>query len=88
LAALCTISGAAKAEFDASRLWINAEFYSAHFDTNQGLSNANPGIDFEYRIDETWSAKAGLSPATPMQTKAAGFQSLLPPPARKASTGA
>jgi hypothetical protein len=59
LALLCTLGGAAKAEFDASRLWINAGFYSAHFDTGQGLRNANPGIGFEYRIDDTWSATAG-----------------------------
>ena len=49
----------AHAEFDASRLWVNAGFYSAHFDTDQGLRNANPGIGFEYRIDDTWSATAG-----------------------------
>ena len=59
LALLCTLGGAAKAEFDASRLWVNAGFYSAHFDTDQGLRNANPGIGFEYRIDDTWSATAG-----------------------------
>ena len=59
LVLLCTLGSAAKAEFDASRLWVNAGFYSAHFDTNQGLRNANPGIGFEYRIDDTWSATAG-----------------------------
>jgi len=47
------------AEFDAKRLWFNAGFYSAHFDTDQGLRNANPGLGFEYRIDDTWSATAG-----------------------------
>jgi hypothetical protein len=55
----CTAALSAHAEFDASRLWINAGFYSAHFDTDQGLRNANPGIGFEYRIDDTWSATAG-----------------------------
>lgn len=62
LACLLVVSSAAlsaHAEFDASRLWINAGFYSAHFDTNKGLRNANPGIGFEYRIDDTWSATAG-----------------------------
>lgn len=49
----------AKAEFNASRLWVNAGFYSAHFDTDQGLRNANPGIGFEYRLDDQWSATAG-----------------------------
>ena len=53
------LSSPALAEFDAKRLWVNAGFYSAHFDTDQGLRNANPGLGFEYRIDETWSATAG-----------------------------
>lgn len=56
--AACLISPA-HAEFDAKRLWINAGFYSAHFDTDQGLRNANPGLGFEYRIDDTWGATAG-----------------------------
>ena len=62
LASLLVASSAAltaHAEFDASRLWMNAGFYSAHFDSNKGLRNANPGIGFEYRIDDTWSATAG-----------------------------
>ena len=49
----------AHAEFDASRVWVNAGFYSAHFDSHKGLRNANPGIGIEYRIDDTWSATAG-----------------------------
>ena len=49
----------AHAEFEANRLWLNAGFYSAHFDTNKGLRNANPGIGFEYKVDDTWSATAG-----------------------------
>jgi hypothetical protein len=49
----------AHAEFEASRLWLNAGFYSAHFDTNKGLRNANPGLGFEYKVDDTWSATAG-----------------------------
>lgn len=59
LAVLATMGGAAKAEFDASRFWVNTGFYSAHFDTDQGLRNANLGIGVEYRIDNTWSATAG-----------------------------
>lgn len=58
LAAL-TAQAQAQAQFDASRLWVNAGFYSAHFDTDQGLRNANPGIGLEYRIDPNWSATAG-----------------------------
>lgn len=49
----------AQAGFEASRLWVNAGFYSAHFDTDKGLRNANPGIGVEYRIDPVWSATAG-----------------------------
>ena len=47
------------AEFEASRLWLNAGFYSAHFDTGKGLRNANPGLGFEYRMNDDWSATAG-----------------------------
>ena len=49
----------ARADFDTSRLWVNAGFYSAHFDTDKGLRNANPGLGVEYKIDERWSATAG-----------------------------
>lgn len=49
----------ARADFDTNRLWINAGFYSAHFDTDKGLRNANPGLGFEYKLDDTWSATAG-----------------------------
>ncbi len=59
LAVLCTIGGAAKAEFDANRLWVNAGFYSAHFDADKGLRNANPGLGLEYTLDERWSVTAG-----------------------------
>ena len=59
LLGVSTAALSAQAEFDASRLWVNAGFYSAHFDTQKGLRNANPGIGLEYRIDPTWSATAG-----------------------------
>lgn len=49
----------AHAEFEANRLWLNAGFYSAHFDTGKGLRNANPGLGFEYKLDDSWSATAG-----------------------------
>ena len=52
-------AGLARADFDTSRLWLNAGFYSAHFDTGKGLRNANPGLGFEYKLDDTWSATAG-----------------------------
>ena len=56
---LAALVSSAHAEFDASRLWVNAGFYSAHFDTESGLRNANPGLGFEYRINSSWSATAG-----------------------------
>ena len=61
LGLFCTSTAAlaAQAEFDASRLWVNAGFYSAHFDTDQGLRNANPGLGFEYALNDTWSVTAG-----------------------------
>jgi len=58
LALLLCASGA-HADFDSSRLWLNAGFYSAHFDTDKGLRNANPGLGFEYKLDGSWSATAG-----------------------------
>ncbi|PUE09637.1 hypothetical protein B9Z51_10705 [Limnohabitans sp. T6-5] len=57
--ALLLSAGLARADFDASRLWVNAGFYSAHFDTDKGLRNANPGLGFEYKLDDAWSATAG-----------------------------
>ncbi len=51
---------AAASGVEAERFWVNAGFYSAHFDSDKGLRNANPGLGFEYRIDNTWSATAGL----------------------------
>ena len=65
LAGLSLLCGAAQAQagndtaFEANRLWLNAGFYSAHFDTDKGLRNANPGLGFEYRLNDDWSATAG-----------------------------
>ena len=62
LACLICASGiglSAHAELKADRLWVNAGFYSAHFDTHKGLRNANPGLGLEYKLDEHWSATAG-----------------------------
>ncbi len=54
-----TVVLTARAEFDASRLWVNAGFYSVHLDTDKDLRNANPGVGFEYRISPSWSPTAG-----------------------------
>jgi hypothetical protein len=57
--ALLACTPLAQADFEANRLWLNAGFYSAHFDTHKGLRNANPGIGLEYKLDDSWSATAG-----------------------------
>jgi hypothetical protein len=63
LPSLMMLCNVAQAEpglgFETNRLWINAGFYSAHFETDKGLRNANPGLGFEYRVNEDWGATAG-----------------------------
>jgi hypothetical protein len=59
LGVMASLSLPAHADFDASRLWVNAGFYSAHFDTDKGLRNANPGLGLEYKLDDAWSVTAG-----------------------------
>ena len=61
LTAAAQMCAAAQADtaFDAGRLWVNAGFYSAHFDTHKDLRNANPGLGLEYRLNEDWSATVG-----------------------------
>jgi hypothetical protein len=39
--------------------WLNVGFYSAHFQSNLGLRNANPGVGFEYPIAGDWRVTAG-----------------------------
>ena len=51
--------GSAHAELDLTKVWLNAGFYSAHFDSNKGLRNANPGLGIEYQIDEKLALTAG-----------------------------
>lgn len=58
-ACLLGLSVSAHADFEADRLWVNAGFYSVHFDTDKSLRNANPGLGFEYKVDEHWSVTAG-----------------------------
>jgi len=62
MAAICLgllMSCAAHAEADPSKVWINAGFYSAHFDSSKGLRNPNPGLGIEYPLDPSWSLTAG-----------------------------
>ncbi len=41
------------------KVWLNPGFYSYHFDRDKGLEDFNPGIGFEYPIDDTFSVTAG-----------------------------
>jgi len=50
---------AANAQFDPSKLWVDAGVYSVHFDSKKGLRNPNPGLGIEYSIDDTWRVTAG-----------------------------
>lgn len=63
LAALCLASVIAHAQptdsLNASRLWINAGFYSAHVDRDNNLRNPTPGLGREYRLNSDWSLTAG-----------------------------
>ncbi len=55
---MCCFS-TAYAEVDLSKAWFNVGFYSAHFDTDKGLRNANPGLGIEYALDDKWRVTAG-----------------------------
>lgn len=53
------VSTAAVGAENEQPLWVNAGFYSAHFDTERGLRNANPGLGIELPLAEYWSLTAG-----------------------------
>jgi len=40
-------------------VWLNAGFYTSHFDHNQGLRNANPGLGIEWVLNDTYALTAG-----------------------------
>lgn len=42
-----------------NQLWLNAGFYSFHFDTSKGLNNSNYGLGAEYRYSTTSSLTVG-----------------------------
>ncbi len=49
-----------KADSDLGQtLWVNTGFYTAHFDQNKGLRNANPGLGIELSLNDTYSFTAG-----------------------------
>lgn len=41
------------------QVWLNAGFYSYHFDRDKGLNDSNPGLGAEYRFSTVASATAG-----------------------------
>jgi hypothetical protein len=53
------LPGLARAELDLRKTWINAGFYSAHFDRDKGLEDFNPGLGFEYPLNDMLSLTAG-----------------------------
>ena len=67
LLCLCLLSPWARAAgeglpgFDLSRLWVNAGFYSFHYDRAReaNLRDPNPGLGAEYRLAPEWSVTAG-----------------------------
>lgn len=65
---LATMHGSASAQteagaFDLStelrKVWLNPGFYSYHFDRSKGLEDFNPGLGFEYPVNEMVSVTAG-----------------------------
>ncbi len=40
-------------------IWINAGFYTSHFDHDKGLRNANPGLGIEWTLNDTYALTAG-----------------------------
>ena len=46
-------------EKESSPIWINPGFYSAHFDSNKGLRNSNPGLGVEIGLNNDWSFTVG-----------------------------
>ena len=40
-------------------VWLNAGFYTSHFDHDKGLRNANPGLGIEWTLNDTYALTAG-----------------------------
>ena len=66
LAGLSVVTSAARADtFDVidnqplRQVWLNAGFYSYHFDRDKGLNDSNPGLGAEYRFSTVASATVG-----------------------------
>ncbi|MET0321418.1 MAG: hypothetical protein ABW069_11915 [Duganella sp.] len=66
LALLAGVSGTAAADIFATidaapleQVWLNAGFYSYHFDRGRGLNDRNPGLGAELRFSTVASATVG-----------------------------
>jgi len=40
-------------------VWLNAGFYTSHFDHDKGLRNANPGLGLDWALNDTYALTAG-----------------------------
>ncbi|MDO8068957.1 hypothetical protein [Janthinobacterium sp. SUN206] len=65
-AALLAVAGAAQAQTvgmidnqPLSETWLNAGFYSYHFQRDKNLNDSNPGLGAEYRFSTIASVTAG-----------------------------
>jgi len=68
VAACCAVGGHAQPLEDAHRWWINAGFYTQHFDASAGLQNENPGLGLEWAWDNTYALTAGVFTNSDRQT--------------------
>jgi hypothetical protein len=65
LALMASASGALADTFETieaeplREVWLNAGFYSWHFQRDKGLNDSNPGLGAEYRFSTVASATAG-----------------------------
>ena len=62
LALGCVTSSLAQSadESKPSALWVNAGFYTHHFQSDKNLRNPNPGLGLEWAWDDTYSLTGGF----------------------------
>ena len=56
---LCLSASFAQAELDWKNAWVNAGFYTYHFEKDKKLENTNDGLGIEVPINDTYSLTAG-----------------------------
>ena len=57
--ALSLCAGVAHAQWDWKNAWVNAGFYTYHFEKDKQLENTNLGLGIEVPIDSTYALTAG-----------------------------